>query len=109
LEKKEKKMAVALTYNHDTDGAPRVAARGEGFIAEQIIKVAKQYDVPFYKDADLCEVLVQMDINTQIPEELYEVLAKVLAFVYKANRSHRLLGHGADKKIDGVIADDPKQ
>ncbi|HNY12259.1 MAG TPA: EscU/YscU/HrcU family type III secretion system export apparatus switch protein [Candidatus Wallbacteria bacterium] len=98
MDKKEKNRAVALTYDHGVDGAPKIAARGEGFIAEQIIKIAKQYDVPFYRDADLCEVLVQMDVNTQIPEELYEVLAKVLAFVYKANRSRNLLGPGAAKK-----------
>lgn len=84
--KKSVEKAVALSYDGETDRAPRIVAKGEGFIAERIVRVAREYDVPFYRDADLCEVLVKMDVDAEVPSDLYEPVAKILAFVYMANQ-----------------------
>ncbi len=80
--------AVALLYNQESEAAPRIGAGGKGFIAEQIIKIARENGVPFYKDEDLCEILLQFEPDIIIPEDLYEAIARILVFIYKANNSY---------------------
>ncbi|MBL7190155.1 EscU/YscU/HrcU family type III secretion system export apparatus switch protein [bacterium] len=65
------------------DPAPKVAAKGKGLIAERIIELAKENDIPIKEDPDLVEILMKLDLNQFIPEELYQVVAEVLAFVYR--------------------------
>ncbi len=86
--KEPKPKAVAILYNRDDEPAPKIGAGGEGFIAEQIIRIARENNVPFYRDGDLCEVLLQFEPDAIIPEELYEAVAKVLVFIYKANKDY---------------------
>jgi flagellar biosynthesis protein len=81
----EKKKAVALTYDGLKDEAPRVKAKGEGIIAEKIIDVARKHGVPVKDDPDLIEVLSKLDIDEQIPPEIYVAVAELLAFVYSLN------------------------
>lgn len=83
---KPKTKAVAVLYDQNTESVPRIGAGGSGFIAEQIIKIARENNVPFYKDGDLCEVLLQFEPDVIIPEELYEAVAKILVFIYRANK-----------------------
>ncbi len=77
------KKAVALRYRHGQDPAPRIVARGKGTLAEKIIAVAKAHQVPCVEDLQLVEMLIGLDINTEIPEELYRAVAQVLVFVYR--------------------------
>jgi len=77
-----RKKAVAIVYN-SSELAPRVVAKGYDQIAEKIIRIAKEDGVPVKYDDFLAEALIQLDIGDFIPEELYEVLAEVLAFVYR--------------------------
>ena len=84
--KKESTKAVALKYDRDKDQAPRVVAKGRGFIAEKIIELAKQYNVPLYEDRNLVQVLEALEVETEIPAELYQAVAEVLAFIYRLNR-----------------------
>ncbi len=88
---KEKKikttMAAAIKYDADRDDAPKVAARGRGFIADKIIEIAKQYDIPIKNDPDLVQVLSKLDVGAEIPVELYRAVAEILAFVYSLNES----------------------
>ena len=84
-DKGQKKKAVALTYDKAKDEAPRVKARGEGFIAEKIIDVARKHGVPVKDDPDLIEVLSKLDIDEEIPPEIYVAVAELLAFVYSLN------------------------
>ena len=79
------KKAVALRYDQDVDGAPRVIAKGDRLLAERIIEVAQSHDVHVYEDPDLVAVLAKLDVDTQIPAELYTAVAAVLAFVYRLN------------------------
>ncbi|RKY00829.1 MAG: hypothetical protein DRP54_04800 [Spirochaetes bacterium] len=77
-----RKKAVAIVYN-SSEFAPRLVAKGYDQIAEKIIRIAKENGVPVKYDDFLAEALIQLDIGDFIPEELYEVLAEVLAFVYR--------------------------
>ncbi len=74
------KTAVALEYEPG-DQAPKVIATGQGKLAERIIEVAKEADVPIHKDAKLAESLSILDIGEYIPPELYNIVAEVLVFV----------------------------
>jgi flagellar biosynthesis protein len=80
-----RKWAVALEYDQEEDGAPRVTARGSGYIAEKIIEIAEEHGVPIYEDPDLVQFLSKLDIDREIPVELYRAVAEVLAFVYRLN------------------------
>ncbi len=85
MPKKNIKKAVALTYDKQKDGAPKVVAKGQGQVAENIIELAKKYDIPIKDDPDLIEVLSSLEINEEIPSEIYVAVAELLAFVYSAN------------------------
>jgi flagellar biosynthesis protein len=85
--KVNKSSAVALKYRSETDRAPKVAARGKGKIAEQIIEIAKKHHIYIHEDPDLIEILSALDINEVIPPDLYVVVAELLAFVYSLNKS----------------------
>jgi flagellar biosynthesis protein len=82
----ELKKAVALKYEPAKDGAPKVAAKGAGLVAERIIEVARREGIPIQEDPDLVGALIQLDLQEQIPPELYKVVAEILAFTYRLNR-----------------------
>lgn len=81
-----RKKAVALTYNPEQGEAPVVVAKGHGQIAERILEKAKESGVPIQEDVSLVEVLSKLDIDQQIPPALYQLVAEVLSFVYKADQ-----------------------
>lgn len=78
-----KKKATALRFNPETEAAPKVVATGIGLIAENIISQAEKNNVPVYVDEKLSEQLRHLEIGSQIPYELYEVVAEVLVFISK--------------------------
>lgn len=82
----KRKEAIALGYNENIDVAPKVLAKGKGIIAENIIEAARANDVPVQEDPSLVSLLSNLNINETIPEELYQVVAEVFAFIYKADR-----------------------
>lgn len=84
-ERERPKRAVALRYEADRDHAPRVVAKGDRLVAEQIIAVAQEHGIQIHEDPDLVAVLAKLDIDAQIPEELFRAVAEVLAFVYRLN------------------------
>lgn len=84
--KKNRKEAVALKYNPQEDQAPKVIAKGKGLIAEKIISIAKEHQIQIYEDPDLIKTLMVIDIGEYIPEDLYEAIAEILAFIYRLNR-----------------------
>ena len=77
--------AVALRYDQKKDKSPRVIAKGRGGIAEKIIAVAEANNVPLYEDKNLIQVLEALELETEIPPELYRAVAEVLAFIYRLN------------------------
>ncbi|MGC8868818.1 MAG: FlhB-like flagellar biosynthesis protein [Sulfurihydrogenibium sp.] len=82
----ENKKAVALKYERYKDNAPKVVAKGKGEIAKKIIEVAKQHGIYIKEDPDLVEVLSGLDLYEEIPEDLYKVVAEILAFIYKVKQ-----------------------
>lgn len=72
-------VAVALDY--DGQGAPRVTAKGRGELAQRIIETAREHDVEIQENAVLAQALSAVELDDQIPEELYRAVAQVIAFV----------------------------
>jgi len=77
--------AVALRYAPATGAAPELVAKGEGFMAQEILRVARENDVPLRQDPALAGALATLDVGARIPPELFRAVAEVLAFVYKMN------------------------
>jgi flagellar biosynthesis protein len=77
------KKAVALRYEAQQDAAPRVVAKGAGDVATAIINKAKESGVPTQSNDALVQALMNLELDSVIPEELYAVVAEVLAFVYQ--------------------------
>lgn len=78
-----KKKAVALGYNRSQDNAPKVLASGAGEIANKIISLAKEHDIPIKEDPDLIEILSKVEVNQEIPPNLYKAVAEIFSFLYK--------------------------
>lgn len=74
--------AVAVALHYSGRGAPRVVAKGGGLVAENIIKVAQAHGIPLDEDAALASALSRVDLNREIPRELYVAVAQVLAFAW---------------------------
>ena len=78
------KRAVALKYTPGQSDAPVVTAKGQGKVAETILERAREHGVPVQEDAALVEVLSKLNLDQQIPAELYQLVAEVLSYVYQA-------------------------
>ncbi len=83
------KVAAAIRYDAARDDAPRLTAKGQGHVAERIIELARQHDIPVRSDKALVQILSQLDIDRYIPPDLYKAVAQILAFVYSANEKYR--------------------
>ena len=77
------KKAASLKYDQSTNNAPTVTSFGQRETANNIIKVAEQNDIPIKKDEDLVNMLSQIELNQEIPVELYKAVAEVFSFVYE--------------------------
>lgn len=80
------KKATALKYNSATENAPKVVAKGKGYVADAIIKRGEEANVPIYKDQKLADQLEHLDIGTEIPGYLYDLVAQVLVFIAKMDK-----------------------
>ncbi len=80
-------LAVALYYDRRTLMAPKVVAKGAGFVAEKIKEVAQEHRVPVIENQSLAQVLFKtVELGQVIPDSLYQVVADVLAFVYRLKK-----------------------
>lgn len=79
---KKQSITTAVALKYDGDEAPTITATGEGAIAEEIIRIAKEANIPLYENADLVELLSKMELGDHIPEVLYRVIAEIIAFAY---------------------------
>jgi len=80
------KKAVALQYDRKRMQAPRVTAKGEGFLAEKLLELARAHGVPVREDRLLVEALGSLQVGADVPAELYQVVAEILVAVYRAER-----------------------
>ncbi len=74
---------MALRYDTEHEDAPRVMAAGEGFIAEQIVRIALDNGITVHKDSDLVEILSKLDIDALIPLEAFAAVAEILSYIYR--------------------------
>jgi flagellar biosynthesis protein len=82
----ERRLRVAaLRYDHPKDRAPKLVARGEGHMAERILALAREHGIPVHEDRGLVDVLTKLDLDEDIPLEVYQVVAEILAFLYRAH------------------------
>ena len=77
------KLAIALKYKYLEDKEPSVVASGKGLMAEAIIQKAKESGVPIHQDTHLAALLKSVKVGNPIPEELFEVVAELIAMVYR--------------------------
>ncbi len=82
----KRKKVAALKYKPNEDTAPKVVAKGSGWLADKILEVAKENRIPLKEDRQLVEVLSAIDLNREIPLELYKAVAEILAFVYRLTK-----------------------
>lgn len=80
-----REAAVALEYSLQKGDAPRVTAKGRGELAARIIEEARKAGVPIREDRDLVGLLLQLDLNQQIPADLYVAVAEILSYLYRVN------------------------
>lgn len=76
------RSAVGIKYQQDEQKAPQVIAKGFGELAEEIVALAKQHGVLIHEDPYLSEFLTQLDLGQEIPDQLYHVIAELIAFSY---------------------------
>jgi len=81
------KKAVALQYEGYT--APRVTAKGEHLLADEIVRLARENNIPVYEDSGLVQALAQVDVGEEIPELLYIAIAEVIALNYQPEHTRR--------------------
>ncbi len=74
-------IAVSLQYDGST--APTVSAKGEGEVAKQILLLATEHDIPIYRNPQLIQLLSQVELDEEIPRELYVAVAEIIAFAYR--------------------------
>ncbi|MDX9897149.1 MAG: EscU/YscU/HrcU family type III secretion system export apparatus switch protein [Desulfofustis sp.] len=86
---KKQDTAVALLYDKKQADAPRVIATGKGLVAQKIIETAREAGVHIHEDPDLVELLAKIPLGQEIPVELYQTIAEVLAFVYRINENFK--------------------
>ncbi|MBB1485679.1 EscU/YscU/HrcU family type III secretion system export apparatus switch protein [Oceanospirillum sediminis] len=98
--KKNNKSAIALKYDKSRHSAPQVTAKGDDLIAEEILRLAEEFDVPIYEDPELTMALAQVELGDEIPETLYLAIAEVIAFVYQLEnkKSNKVTPDQASRK-----------
>jgi len=84
-----RKKAAALKYDVKEDNAPHLTAKGQGIIADKIIKKAEEHGISIKEDRDLVEVLCTLDLYEEIPENLYKVVAQLLSDLYRINSRYQ--------------------
>ena len=80
-------IAVAIQWKPGQMVAPQVVASGRGEVAAQIRAMARRWDIPIVRDVPLARALVEVDIEDEVPSDLYEAVAQVLQFVYDLRHS----------------------
>lgn len=77
--------AVALSYPPGAD-APFIAAKARGRLAESVVRIAQENNIPVSRDRVLADVLSVCDVGSCVPPETYEALAKIFAFIQRHER-----------------------
>ena len=83
-----RKKAVALRYDAEKEAAPKIVGKGAGHLAEKLLELAKKHNIPIHEDSDLVNILSKLELNDEIPPSTYIVVAEILSFIYRTNKSY---------------------
>lgn len=83
------KIPLAVALHYEKPGVPRVTAKGRGELAEKILSTAREHGVPIEENGPLAAALAEVELDAEIPEELYRAVAEVLTFILRASRKLR--------------------
>jgi len=75
-----------MRYDVEEDKAPLILASGRGAVADEILRIADENKIPLYENKDLANMLAKLEVDTEIPAQLYVLVAEVLFFVYKLDK-----------------------
>ncbi|MEJ2618898.1 MAG: EscU/YscU/HrcU family type III secretion system export apparatus switch protein [Candidatus Thiodiazotropha sp.] len=78
----QKQVELAIALNYDGENAPKLTAKGRGELAERILALAEEHNVPLHEDVELAALLSQIPLGDEIPQALYRAVAEVIAFAY---------------------------
>ncbi|HYQ53611.1 MAG TPA: EscU/YscU/HrcU family type III secretion system export apparatus switch protein [Pseudomonas sp.] len=81
MSSKQPRQAIALSY--DGQQAPTLSAKGDDALAEEILAIAREHEVPIYENAELVRLLARLELGEQIPEALYLTIAEIIAFAWQ--------------------------
>lgn len=84
-DEKKRLIAAAIKYDDETKSVPTVTAGGYGKIAEKILDLAFAAGVKVRKDADLAEILLAVDMDSEIPPEAFAAVTEILSYIYRLN------------------------
>lgn len=92
------KKAVALKYDDTKNTAPVIVASGMGYMAEKIVETANENGVPVYEDNSLATILTQLELGTQVPEELYHAIVDIYLYFldYVPDIKEKLMTENSD-------------
>lgn len=81
--------AIALKYDKDKDNAPKIIANGTRYLAEEILNIAQKHNIPVKKDEDMVMLLDQIEVNREIPPNMYKAVAEIFSFIYNITNEKR--------------------
>ncbi|MEX1056200.1 MAG: EscU/YscU/HrcU family type III secretion system export apparatus switch protein [Natronospirillum sp.] len=74
--------AAAIALQYDGDHAPTVLATGQAELAEEILAIAREHNIPIYENPDLVSLLTSLSLGDEIPAEMYHIIAEIIAFAF---------------------------
>lgn len=74
--------STAIALNYDGDRAPTVLASGQAELAEEILAIAREHEIPIYENPDLAALLTSLSLGDEVPPELYQIIAEIIAFAF---------------------------
>jgi len=81
-------QAIALQWKPLQEASPKVKASGSGALADEILRIAKENNIPIREDKDLVQILSLLDIGESIPPQVHTAIAEILAFIYWSNQRY---------------------
>lgn len=84
-----KKEAIALKYDKEKNRAPVITAKGKNEAAQKIIQIAKENGVPIKKDEDLVQLLSKVELDSEVPPEMYKAVAEIFSFIYSITKDKK--------------------
>jgi flagellar biosynthesis protein len=86
----DNKKVVALKYEENGVSAPKVVAKGKGEVAQKILQKADEFDIPIFQNEALADSLLNLDIDEQIPPNLYKAVAEVFVWLMKSEKKAQM-------------------